>query len=104
MARFRDTFHRHWLNLILGPFLVSLLANFLLGRDGPRDLFQLLAIRSQLTNENDQLRRENARFETQVSRLHNDDAYVQSLIRSELGYIRPDEVTYRFRSDNASRD
>ena len=33
-----------------------------------------------------------------------DDAYVQRLIREELGYARPDEFVYRFYSNERSRD
>lgn len=76
-----------------------MIANLFLGRDGPRDWVKLSAIRVELIAENEHLRQENAGLEKQINRLRNDDAYLQGFIRSELGYIRPDEITYRFSTE-----
>jgi cell division protein FtsB len=94
---------RRWsLNLILAGLLAALIVNCLCGPQGPRDLIGLSRERARLLAENDQLRGENARLTLELEKLRSDPKYVQRLIRQELGYARPDEFVYYFRSNGPS--
>jgi len=73
------------------------------GPAGAFDLMDLARHRTRLIAENEQLKGENAQLEAQAARLRTDDAYVQRVIREELGYARPDEFVYRFRSTDPAR-
>jgi cell division protein FtsB len=46
--------------------------------------------------ENDGLRRENARLKREIELLQT-DAYLERIVREELGYVRPDEVLFQLR-------
>jgi len=39
-----------------------------------------------------------------LSRLGNDDRYLERRIREQLGYVRPDELVYRFATEASSDD
>jgi len=47
-----------------------------------------------------QLRADHAALELEVRKLRSNDRYLQNLIRSELGFARPDELIYRFKGDS----
>ncbi len=81
---------------------MALSLNGLFGPGGPRDLKDLSRERVRLLAENDQLRGENVRLTAQIQKLRSDPAYVQKIIRQELGYARPDEFVYYFRSSGPS--
>jgi cell division protein FtsB len=84
------------LNLILLIALTLLVLDCLINPSGLRDLRLLRRDRAQIEATRDRLQIENAaRLET-VGRLHSDDAYLQRLIHQELGFVRPDELIYRF--------
>jgi len=102
MSRLSSALRRHGLNLILAAMLAALSLNCLFGPEGPRDLIGLSHERARLLTENDQLRSENARLTLQIGKLRSDQSYVQRMIRQELGYSRPDEFIYYFRSNNPS--
>jgi cell division protein FtsB len=38
-----------------------------------------------------------------LSRLHDDDRYLERRIREQLGYVRPDELVYRFATEDSSQ-
>ncbi len=44
----------------------------------------------------DRLIAKNSELAARTQRLQSDDAYLQRLIRRELGYARDDELVYRF--------
>ncbi len=85
-----------WLSLMLGAVLGGLVLNGLCSPLGPKDLLVLRHHRSILTVERDRLVADNAHFREGIARLQSDDAYLQSIIRQELGYVRPGEFVYRF--------
>jgi cell division protein FtsB len=93
-----STVRREWLNLMLGGMLGALFMNCFYGPLGPRDLLALRLHRTHLVNARDHLLAENAQLKERVVKLRSDDAYLQRLIRQELGYARSDEFVYRFAS------
>ena len=81
------------LSVLLGTGLVGAAV---LGPDG-------LVRHEQLRNElgrvraaNDDLRTENRRLSVERKALRHDEAYIESVIRDDLGYIRADEVVLEF--------
>jgi cell division protein FtsB len=101
MTRLSFVLRREWLSLIFGGVLVLLVLSVLLGSQGPRDLVALQSHRAALEARRDQLAADNATFKTRVQKLRSDDRYIESLIRRELGYARPDELVYKFADDNS---
>jgi cell division protein FtsB len=102
MVRLSSVIRRHGLNLILAAVLAALALNCSFGPAGPRDLIGLSRERSRLLTENNQLRTENTQLAAQIVKLRSDQSYLQRKIRQELGYARPDEFVYYFRSNNSS--
>jgi len=103
MGRLSSALRRQWLTLILASLLGALGLNGARGPAGAFDLMDLARHRTRLIAENERLKAENAHLEAQASRLRTDEAYVQRVIREELGYARPDEFVYRFRSTDPAR-
>ena len=101
MLRLSVGLRRQWLSLILAGVLACLTLDGLRGSNGPCDLLILRYHSHALTKERDRLVLDNAALRVRIIRLKSDDAYLQRLIRQELGYARPDEFVYRFtKSDN----
>lgn len=103
MTRLSYLLRRLWLNLILGAVLGALALSCFYGPLGPRDLLVLRQHRVQLVAVRDRMLADNADLADRVARLHSDDAYLQRLIRQELGYARRDEFVYRFADRNLQR-
>jgi len=76
--------------------LVALVISCIDAPLGPRDLALLRRHRTQLEATRDHLIADNASLAARTQRLQSDDAYLQRLIRRELGYARADELVYRF--------
>lgn len=96
MARLSFYLRERWLNLILGAILAGLVANCFVGQIAPRDLLALRRHRTDLATVRDQLLAQNSQLKTRIIKLRSDDAFLQRLIRRELGYARPNELVYRF--------
>jgi cell division protein FtsB len=96
MAELGIYLRRVWLNLILGGVLALLVISSLMAPMGPRDLAALRAHRTLLEADRDRLIADNSELSGRARRLQSDDAYLQRLIRRELGYARADELVYRF--------
>ncbi len=66
-------------------------------RDG--GLLTWLELRRDLTRleeENRVLREENERMRTESHRLTHDPRHLERVVREDLGYVRPDEIVFRF--------
>lgn len=87
---------RQWLSLVLTTILGALVLNCLYGPMGPRDLIALRHHRLQLTAIRDRLFGDHAQLKRRIKKLRSDDAFLQRLIRQELGYARADDFVYRF--------
>ena len=96
MTRLSFYLRREWLSLMLMSLLGALVLNCFYGPLGPRDLFVLRHHRTSLTMVRDRVAADNARLKQQIIRLRSDGAYLQRLIRQELGYARADDYVYRF--------
>jgi cell division protein FtsB len=96
MTRLSFLIRREWLSLIFGAVLVLLVVNVLAAPQGPSDLLALRRHRAELEAREANLAAENASFRTNVQKLRSDDRYLQTMIRRELGYARPDELVYKF--------
>jgi cell division protein FtsB len=79
-----------------------LVLNVLAAPQGPGDLLALRRHRAELEAREANLAAENAMFRTNVQKLRSDDRYLQTMIRRELGYARPDELVYKFAGDSDS--
>jgi len=81
---------------MLGGVLAGLVFNALRSPMGPEDLLVLRHHRALLTAECDRVEADNRRLRNEIARLKSDGAYLQSVIRQQLGYVRPGELVYRF--------
>jgi len=96
MAKLTCFLRRVWLNLAFGALLVMLAISCWVAPLGPRDLALLREHGTRLEVVRDRLIAENSELAKRTQRLQSDDAYLQRLIRRELGYARADELVYRF--------
>jgi len=103
MARLSAYLRREWLSLILGAAVVVLILNCLMAPRGVEDLLVLRAHRMRLEAGVKRIRTENTDLGTRVQKLRSDDRYLQRMIRTELGFARPDELVYRFAPVGAER-
>jgi cell division protein FtsB len=81
---------------MLMTMLGGLMLNCVYGPLGPRDLLVLRRHRADLTVTRDRMVADNAQLKQRIIRLRSDDAFLERLIRQELGYARADEYVYRF--------
>ena len=96
MVRLTIFLRRMWLNLLLAAMLVLLVISCWVAPMGPRDLALLREHGTRLEAVRDRLIAQNSELAARTQRLQSDDAYLQRLIRRQLGYARDDELVYRF--------
>lgn len=96
MRRLSPGLRPKWLILIFGMLLLGLALDATFGPSGPRDLLLLRQHGTALETERDKLQFDNAAIRGRIAQLKSDDAYLQQLIRQDLGYARPGELVYRF--------
>jgi len=94
---------REWLTLVLTAGCALLAADFAIGPLGMRDLMLLREQRAQLETVHGKLLRSNSALKLELGRLGNDDRYLERRIREQLGYVRPDELVYRFATESSSQ-
>lgn len=99
MSKLSARLRRQWLSLILGGILTALILNCIYGPLGPRDLLILRRDRGRIAAKRDALLAENAQLKDNIAKLRSDQLYVQSMIRRQLGYSRPNEFVYRFHNN-----
>ena len=58
--------------------------------------------RAQLEAEREHVQAENRDLQATIEKLQSDNAYLQRLIRKELGFARSNELIYRFSSDSSA--
>ena len=72
--------------------LLSTLLLIVLGENGLNDYNRLNILQEQLTRENDAITQENARLYHQIDRLKNDQEFIESIARQDLGMIGSKEI------------
>jgi cell division protein FtsB len=95
---------REWLTLLLAAACGLLAVDLVSGPLGVRDLIVLRERRAQLEGMHGGLLKSNAALKRKLGRLGNDDRYLERRIREQLGYVRPDELVYRFATEASSED
>ena len=94
---------REWLTLFLTAACGLLAVDFATGPLGMRDLMLLRERRAQLETVHRELLKSNAALKLKLGRLGKDDRYLERRIREQLGYVRPDELVYRFATESSSQ-
>jgi cell division protein FtsB len=84
--------------LLYGLALLIILLSLytIIGERGALHLWRLRAEKTKLDEQNYRLQRDNEALRQRISRLRNDNFYLEKLAREELNLVRPGEVIYRF--------
>lgn len=85
--------------MLTGSLVVAIVAvagTLLFGHDGVSGLLALRAERQRLGEAAVRRLEENTALREQITRLRTDDRFLEGLARRELGFVRSDEVVYRF--------
>lgn len=75
--------------------VVVLIVVFVTSR-GFRNLIKRRVEQYRLEKQIEQVAKENAGLKQEVHALEKDRSYQEYLVRKDLGYIKPDEIEYRF--------
>lgn len=94
---------RHLLCL-LGGLILLLAVVTVVGERGAIHLWRLRGEKSRIDEQNYRLQKENEVLRQRVSRIRNDNHYLEKLAREELNLVRPGEVIYRFPKSNPDKD
>ena len=86
---------RHLLYFI-GGLILLLAVVTVVGERGAIHLWRLRGEKSRIDEQNYRLQKENEVLRQRVSRIRNDNHYLEKLAREELNLVRPGEVIYRF--------
>jgi cell division protein FtsB len=79
--------------LVLAIVTMCLMLLFIvIGENGLSDLYRLKKQKENLSQKNDELKKENISFYREIERLKHDPRYVEDVARKELGVIGKDEV------------
>ena len=81
-----------YLAIANGTIVVALLCSALLGDDGIVRHERLSEELRRIRSINKDFTKTNARLRNEVQALRTDNAYVESVIRDELGWVRSDEI------------
>jgi cell division protein FtsB len=92
-----------WMLYVLGFFILSLCLLTAVGDRGALHLWRLRAEKARLDEANYRLQKENETLRQRISKLRNDDFYLEKMAREELNLVRPGEVIYRFPSSEATK-
>src|SRR5215475_9381786 len=88
---------RRWMVYALGFFILSLCILTAVGERGVLHLWRLRGEKTKLDEENYRLQKENEGLRQRISKLRNDNFYLEKMAREELNLVRPGEIIYRFR-------
>jgi cell division protein FtsB len=94
---------RHFL-YVLGGLILLLMVVTVVGERGAIHLWRLRGEKSRIDEQNYRLQKENEALQQRVSRIRNDNHYLEKLAREELNLVRPGEVIYRFPKSKTDKD
>ena len=89
---------QRWPIYLLGILIVLIALDTMVGERGALHLWRLRGEKNRLDEQNFRMQKENAALRERLSRLRNDDAFLEKLAREELNLVKPGEVVYRFAS------
>ena len=89
---------QRWPIYLFGSLILLLGLVTVIGEHGALHLWRLLGEKERLDEQNYRLQKENAALRDRISRIRNDDRYLEKLAREELNLVRPGDVVYRFPS------
>ncbi|MGD9009973.1 MAG: septum formation initiator family protein [Desulfobacteraceae bacterium] len=93
--------HRQKVILVIVAIAMShLMLVVLFGDNGLLELNRKHNTHQRLLEENARLTRENLKLYRAIDRLENDPDFVESVARHELGMVRPDELIFKFKSND----
>jgi cell division protein FtsB len=87
---------RRWTLYVLGFFILSLCLLTAVGERGVLHLWRLNGEKTKLDEDNYRLQKENEGLRQRISKLRNDNFYLEKMAREELNLVRPGEIIYRF--------
>ncbi|MFH0924547.1 MAG: septum formation initiator family protein [bacterium] len=94
---------RLWL-LLAFVFLVIITLFSIFGENGLLKVNQLKKNCTQIRQEVDNLTEENKRLFQEIYALKKDSSYIESLARSKLGLVKPNEIVYQFLPNSKEGD
>jgi cell division protein FtsB len=89
---------------VLGGLIVLLAVVTVVGERGAIHLWRLRGEKSRIDEQNYRLQKENEALRQRVSRIRNDNHYLEKLAREELNLVRPGEIIYRFPKSKPDKD
>jgi cell division protein FtsB len=92
-----------WTFYILGFFILLLSILTAVGERGALHLWRLRQEKTQLDVETHRLQKENESLRQRISKLRNDNYYLEKQAREDLNLVRPGEIIYRFSSSQAKK-
>ena len=95
---------RRWTLYVLGVFILSLCLLTAVGERGVLHLWRLTGEKARLDEENYRLQKENEGLRQRISKLRNDNFYLEKMAREELNLVRPGEIIYRFAPSEAKKN
>jgi cell division protein FtsB len=95
---------RRWTLCVLGFFILSFCVLTAVGERGVLHLWRLRGEKVQLDEENYRLQTENKDLRQRISKLRNDNFYLEKMAREELNLVRPGEIIYRFAPSEAKKN
>ncbi len=84
------------IKLILAIALIVLLFWDIAGPFGLWKLYRMRCEHRQIYVSNQKLAKKNANLEEEIKRLKGDHKYQEQVVRQELGWVRDNEVLYKF--------
>jgi cell division protein FtsB len=87
---------RRWPFYVLGFLILSFCVFTAAGERGALHLWRLRTEKAKLDEENYRLQKDNEDLRQRISKLRNDNFYLEKIAREELNLVRPGEIIYRF--------
>jgi cell division protein FtsB len=95
---------RRWTLYVLSVFILTLCVLTAVGERGVLHLWRLTGEKARLDEENYRLQKENEGLRQRISKLRNDNFYLEKMAREELNLVRPGEIIYRFAPSEAKKN
>ncbi len=89
-----------WTLCVLIFLILSLAAYTIVGERGVFHLWRLRGEKIRLDEQNFALQKENENLRQRISRLRQNNFYLEKVAREELNLVRPGDIIYRFPSND----